>query len=159
MFVQTEVRESTIFGKGLFSAEAVRKGTVVCCFTLGSRVTTEDRYVQAVSREEQPVTRTGTRYVGRYFTYGNEQEPYNFINHAFEPNLLVHCGVVVALRDLAPGEEFTMDYRYLIDTTDVGLYHDARTGREIRGLPAKQALLETARKLIELVDGVEGWEG
>ena len=159
MFVKTEIRESGVYGKALFAAEAIGKGTIVCSFTLGSGVVTEDEYVAAVADNRQPVTRTGTRYVGRYFTFGNEAAPYNFINHSFKPTLLCHCGVVLALRDLAPGDELTIDYRTLIDTTDVGLYNDAVTGREIRGHSAKETLLKTARELIALVESVEGWDG
>ena len=97
MFVKTEIRESGVYGKALFAAEAIGKGTIVCSFTLGSGVVTEDEYVAAVAESRQPVTRTGTRYAGRYFTFGNEAAPYNFINHSFKPTLLCHCGVVLAL--------------------------------------------------------------
>ena len=159
MFVQTEVRETGVYGKALYAAEPLRRGTIVCSFTLGSDVTTEDQYVQAVAELRQPVTRTGTRYAGKYFTYGNIDAPYNFINHSFSPNLLCHCGVVIALRDVGAGEELTLDYRTLIDTTDVGLYHDAVTGREIRGWTARETMLRTARELIALLEAVENWEG
>ena len=159
MFVKTEVRETQKYGKALFAAERVRRGTIVCSFTLGSGVTTEEEYVRAVAEGRQPVTRTGTRYAGKYFTFGNVEAPYNYVNHSFAPTLLCHFGVVVALRDLEPGDELTLDYRTLIDTTDVGIYNDAVTGREIRGLGAKQTLLKTARDLIALVEGIEGWEG
>src|SRR5437870_771128 len=141
MFVKTEVRQTNKYGKALFAAEPVRRGTIVCSFTLGSDVTTEDEYVRAVAENRQPVTRTGTRYAGRYFTFGNTDAPYNYLNHSFSPNLLCHCGVVLALRDIAAGEEMTLDYRTLIDATDVGLYNDAVTGREIRGYSARQTLL------------------
>ena len=159
MFVQTEVRETGVYGKALFAAQHVRRGTIVCSFTLGSDVTTEDDYVRAVAENRQPVTRTGTRYCGKYFTFGNVDAPYNFVNHSFNPTLLCHCGVVLALRDLAPGDELTLDYRTLIDTTDVGIYNDAVTGREIRGLSARETLLKTARELIALVEGIDNWEG
>ena len=158
-FVRTEVRKSAIFGRGCFAAEPLRKGTIVCCFTLGAAVVNEEQYLEACRREILPLMRTGTRYAGRYFTVGNEQEPYTFINHSFEPNLLCHCGVVLALRDVSAGEEFTLDYRYLIDDTDVGIYSDAASGKEIRGFPARETLLRTARQLVELIESIDGWEG
>ena len=159
MFVKTEVRETGVYGKALYAAEPIRKGTIVCSFTLGADITTEDEYVRAVAENRQPITRTGTRYGGRYYTYGNVDAPYNFVNHSFKPNLLCHCGVVLALRDIAPGEELTLDYRTLIDPTDVGLYNDAVTGREIRGFTARETLLRTARELIALVESIEEWNG
>jgi hypothetical protein len=106
------------------------------------------------------MVRTATRYAGRYYTHGNEQEPYTFINHSFTPNLLCHCGTIVARREIAVGEELTMDYRTLIDDTDIGLYRDAITGREIRGFSARETLLRTARELIEIVSSTdETWQG
>jgi hypothetical protein len=159
MFVQTEVRDTGVYGKALYAAQPVRRGTIVCSFTLGSEVTTEDEYVRAVAENRQPVTRTGTRYAGRYFTFGNLDAPYNYVNHSFKPNLLCHCGVVLALRDIDAGEEMTLDYRTLIDTTDVGLYNDAVTGKEIRGWSARETMLRTARELIALLEGVEDWDG
>ena len=159
MFVETEVRETGLYGKALFAARDIRRGTIVCSFTLGSDVTTEDDYVRAVAENRQPVTRTGTRYCGKYFTFGNVDAPYNFVNHSFKPNLLCHFGVVLALRDIAAGEELTLDYRTLIDATDVGLYNDAVTGREIRGHGARETLLRTARELIALVESLPDWGG
>jgi hypothetical protein len=159
MFVKTEVRQTGLYGKALYAAEPIRRGTIVCSFTLGSGVAMEDEYVRAVAEGRQPLMRTGTRYAGKYFTYGNEDASYNYVNHSFSPTLLCHCGVVVALRDLAAGDELTLDYRTLIDTTDVGIYNDAVTGREIRGLDARETLLKTARELIALVESLEHWEG
>src|SRR6476619_4801342 len=155
MFVKTEVRETNRYGKALYAAERVRRGTIVCSFTLGSEVTTEDDYVRAVAELRQPVTRTGTRYAGKYFTFGNADAPYNFVNHSFAPTLLCHCGVILARRDLEAGDEMTLDYRTLIDTTDVGIYNDAVSGREIRGLGARETILKTARDLIALVEGLD----
>ena len=159
MFIKTDVKESGIFGKGCFAAEAVPKGKIVCCFTLGAEVITEEQFVRGCAEGVRRILRTGTRYAGRYFTVGNEAEPYNYINHAFEPNLLSHCGLILAKRDVAPGEELTLDYRLLVDPSDVAAYDDAATGRPIRGVTAREAILRSARELIALVEGVEAWEG
>jgi hypothetical protein len=159
MFVHTEVKPSNIFGRGLFTAEPVSRGRIVCCFTCGAKIITEEQFLQGIRDESHLIVRTGTRYAGKYFTIGNEDLPYTFINHSLEPNLLCHCGVVIALRDLTQGEEMTLDYQTLIDETDLGIYNDAKTGQPIRGFSAKQTLLRTARQLIELVEGIEAWEG
>jgi hypothetical protein len=69
-------------------------------------------------------------------------------------------GTIIARRAIAAGEELTLDYRTLIDDTDVGLYRDAITGREIRGFTARQTLLHTARELIEILEQLgEDWQG
>lgn len=159
MFIKTDVKDSGIFGKGLFAGERVPAGRIVCCFTLGSDVITEGEFVQGCADGVRRILRTGTRYAGKHYTVGNEGEPYNFINHSFEPNLLSHCGLILAKRDVEPGEELTLDYRLLVDPSDVAAYDDAETGRPIRGLPPKETILRTARELIALVERVENWEG
>ncbi|HZL37983.1 MAG TPA: SET domain-containing protein [Tepidisphaeraceae bacterium] len=159
MYIIAQVKPSPIFGKGLFACEPVARGKIICFFPIGAQVITETRYLQAIEANERPIVRTGTRYAGKYFTIGNEAEPYTFLNHSFNPNLLCHCGTVLARRDIAAGEELTLDYRTLVDATDIGIYRDVSSGQEIRGLSAKQTLLATARELIAIVEGIEEWEG
>jgi hypothetical protein len=159
MFAKAELRDSGVAGKGVFAIEPVLRGTVVGSFTLGSAIATEEEYVRACAERRNPLMRTGTRYIGRYFTYGNEAAVYTYMNHSFEPTLLLHCGVLLARRDLSAGEELTIDYRYALDDTDVGVYADAATGIAIRGYSAKETLLRTARELIELVGAVARWDG
>ncbi len=159
MFVKTEVRDSGIFGKGLYALEAIRRATIVCFFPIGAGVIDEARYLRAIEQDERDIIRTGTRYAGRYFTHGNEQEPYTFINHSFSPNLLCHCGIVVSRNDIDSGQELTLDYRYLVDDTDMGVYQDAVSGRPIKGLSARETFLATARQMIALVESDEQWRG
>ena len=159
MYIRCEVRASTIYGQGLFALEPVRRGKIICFFPINAQVITEERYLQAIEANEHAIVRTGTRYAGRYFTVGNQSEPYTFLNHSFSPNLLCHCGTVIARRDIANGEELTLDYRTLVDSTDVGTYQDAVTDRTIKGFAAKETLLRTARELIDIIEGCEDWQG
>ena len=161
MFISVEVRPSKIFGRGLLPLQDVLRGTVICSFTIGSKIITEDQYLEAVRANSYPIVRTGTRYVGKYFTYTDPPDAdLNFFNHSFTPNLLVHCGIVIALRDIPAGEELTVDYRYLIDDTEIGVYNDAVTGEPIRGFSPRQTLLHTSRQLIDLLASLdESWSG
>ena len=161
MFIPVEVRPSAIFGKGLFPLQDVKRGTVICSFVTDAKVITEKEYLEAIAAEQYLIVRTGTRYIGKYFTHTHEPETeLNFFNHSFTPNLLCHCGTVLALRDIPTGQEMTIDYRYLIDDTDIGVYNDAMTGQPIRGFPARQTLLKTARQLVELLESLDdSWEG
>lgn len=160
-YVPVEVRPSAIFGKGLFCLEPVARGTVVCSFSIDSKVIAEDEYLRAIREGRALVVRTGTRYVGKYFTFAeNPEAELNFFNHSFDPNLLVHCGIVIATRDVPARQELTIDYRYLIDDTDEGVYNDATTSRPIRGYPARQTLLHTTRQLLALLESLDdGWQG
>jgi SET domain-containing protein len=161
MLVPVEVRPSKIFGRGLFALQPIPRGSFLCSFSMDARLITEDEFLRAVSEDRQPIVRTGTRYIGRYFTYTDTPEAQlNFFNHAFEPNCLVCCGVVIALRDIGTDEELTIDYRTLTDATDVGVYNDAGSGAPIKGFTAKRTLLQTAKKLVELAESLdEDWQG
>jgi hypothetical protein len=161
MFIPVEVRPSTIFGNGLFPLQNVKRGTVICSFTINSALITESEYLAAIQENRYLVVRTGTRYVGKYFTFTQEPDTdLNFFNHSFEPNLLVHCGIVIAMQDISAGAELTIDYRYLIDDTEIGVYNDAKSGQPIRGFPPRQTLLDTSKKLIALLETLDDtWQG
>ena len=161
MFVPVEVRPSTIFGRGLFPLRDVKKGTVVCSFTTDARIITEAEYLAAIESNQYVIVRTGTRYIGKYFTYTDDTDSdLNFFNHSFNPNLLVHCGVVIALDDIPAETELTIDYRYLIDATDIGIYNDSATGQSIRGFSPKRTLLETSKRLVSLLESLDdNWHG
>ena len=159
MYAATEVRESNIFGKGLFATEPIQRGTILCFFPIGAQVITEERFLRAVVNEERHIVRTGTRFAGKYFTIGNESEPYTYINHSFTPNMLCHCGIVLARRNVPACEELTLDYRTLIDPTDIGIYSDAASGQEIRGYTARETLLRTAAELADILKDIPDWQG
>ena len=138
LFIPTEVRPSSIFGRGLFLLHPQAKGTIIASFTLDTRPITEVEFIQQVFAGHPAITRTGTRYIGRYFTVSDDTASnLNFFNHSFEPNCLVHCGIVLARRDLPA---------------------DAATGRTIKGLTARQTLLQTAAELIKLIRSLPDWE-
>ncbi len=162
MLIPTAVRDSKIFGKGLFATHPVAKGTILCSFTLGSSLISEAQFLDAIARGVPDITRTGTRYVGRYFTFNatefREGSHTSFFNHSFNPNALCHCGVVIAVYDITADEELTLDYRTLIDATDVGIYNDAVSGQEIRGFSARDTFLKTAKEFIAIIEGIEDWQ-
>lgn len=159
MFFVTEVRPSPIFGRGLFALEPIARGRILCFFPIGAQLITEERFLQAVQAGEHMITRTGTRLAGKYYSIGNEAEPYTFLNHSFEPNLLCHCGIIIARRPIAAQEEMTLDYRTLVDDTEIGTYADAASGKEIRGYSARETFLRTAKEMLEIVAADEQWSG
>ena len=159
-YVEAEVRDSNIFGKGIFTTRPVKKGTVVCFFSLEGQVITESQFLEAIQAGDKNITRSGTRYVGQYFVHNDKPVLCNYVNHAFDPNLLCHCGICIARRDIPIGEELTVDYRTLIDDTDIGIYNDIKTNQPIKGFSAKETLLRTARELIEiLTETPDDWQG
>jgi hypothetical protein len=106
---KTAIRPSTIGGRGLFAALPIGRGEVVC--VKGGRLL--DRagmaeYGGAVGDAELQITDDlFLAPVG-----AAEFEPVMmFLNHSCEPNVGVQGQIVfVAMRDVAAGEELTLDY-------------------------------------------------
>jgi uncharacterized protein len=118
------VKESSIHGSGLFAAELISKGEIVCI--KGGHVF-DRRTLQEVTKTLGPAE----IQISEDFFIGplSEQEREGsmiFSNHSCEPNIGVQGQIVfVALRDIAGGEELTHDWA----TTDDDTYEmDCRCG-------------------------------
>ena len=74
-----------------------------------------------------------------------------YVNHDFEPSGLWHLGFVFAARDLAAGEEITVDYRHLLGPGEEEVFRDARSGAPIVGLDSRESLLASSRALAALL--------
>src|SRR5262245_748553 len=106
---KTDIRPSAIGGRGLFAAAPIRRGEVVS--VKGGRLL--DRagmaaYGGAVGDAELQVTDDlFLAPVGE----AEFDEVMMFLNHSCEPNVGVQGQIVfVAMRDVAAGEELTLDY-------------------------------------------------
>ncbi len=93
-------------GYGTVASEPITAGEVVAAF--GGRCVTRDEFdllptsqqVRSLQIDEQ-----------LYIAGAPEPEPADFINHSCEPNCMLNGNVVlVAMRDIAVGEELTYDY-------------------------------------------------
>ncbi len=62
-----------------------------------------------------------------------------------------HLGFVFALRDLAPGEEITVDYRHLLAPGQEEDFLDATTGDRIVGYGWAESLALSASQLRDIV--------
>ena len=151
LFIDAEVRESKIAGNGLFLRSPVCKGAVVSIHAAGAQLLTQAEYLEEQRRGNELVTRSGIRWVGRYFLHAGMMPVESFINHSDNPTLLYHCGVSFACRDLGAGDELTIDYTTLLAEDDVQGFRDAATGKMVFGLPPKAALLKSAERLVQLL--------
>jgi hypothetical protein len=108
-----EARLSGPKGSGSFAVAPIRRGTTVAAFGghVVDRTTMQtfplDRQNRSIQVDED-----------LFLLSAAEPEPGDMVNHSCEPN----CGVlgsilVVAMRDIAPGEEITFDYA-MCDGTD-----------------------------------------
>lgn len=100
-------------GWGSFALEPISRGETVAAF--GGWVVTrqvlstmsEDRQARSIQIEED-----------LYLVSSDEREPGDMLNHSCEPNSgLAGSQVLVAMRDIEPGEEITFDYA-MCDASD-----------------------------------------
>lgn len=113
--VRVTVKSSAIHRLGVFAAEPVRKGTAVWCFTPGFDLELPPSALDALT----PLQRERLLHYGymdprldRYILCCDDAR---FLNHSAQPTLLqdlasTRHGIDRAARDLAIGDELTVDY-------------------------------------------------
>ncbi len=117
-----EIRDSAIAGRGAFATRAIRRGERVAEY-VGERIThaEADRRYDDDSMEEHHtfLFTVSNRTVIDATVAGNDSR---YINHSCDPNCeseIVRGRVyIVALRDIAAGEELHYDYAYQRDGTE-----------------------------------------
>nr|HET6901610.1 SET domain-containing protein [Ktedonobacteraceae bacterium] len=114
-----EVRDSSIEGKGLFAKEPFKKGEKF-------KVTSgEHPWIIMADKEFQEYIKTVHSYDAVYLgngkqrvsTVSREEDPSNYGNHSCDPNIASVDDEKIALRDIAVGEELTIDYAQLSPKT------------------------------------------
>jgi uncharacterized protein len=110
----TKGLQSRIAGRGLIAIEAIGEGEVVAVKG-GHVVTTE-----ALHALPEPLDNSDVQIADDLHLVAINEEEYEsvmlFINHSCEPNVGFGGNVVlVAMRDIAPGEELTTDYAMFDD--------------------------------------------
>jgi hypothetical protein len=93
-------------GYAVYTLKALKKNEVLAVW--GGKVVTLAE-VLALPQEEQG--HTIQVYDGLYLAPLDMEEPADYVNHSCNPNAGI-CGQItlVAMRDIAPGEEITFDY-------------------------------------------------
>ena len=112
--VNTYLAPSPIHGVGVFASEDVKAGTVVWKFT--------PYYDRRISKDEYaslPVAVAEYIWYVSYFENADKQtllfccDNAAHTNHSYHPNTAFAGQFIIALRDIAKGEEITQDYREL----------------------------------------------
>jgi hypothetical protein len=136
-------------GLGLYMEEPVPSGRVVIAPDgIGGTWSFED--LQADPRLAAQL-HTSVRWFEDRYTLSPEWPDECYVNHDFEPNGLWHLGFIFAARNLAAGEELTIDYRHLLAPGQEETFRDARTGQPIVGMSWRESLLATSRTLARLL--------
>jgi hypothetical protein len=136
-------------GKGLFADEAIRKGAVIIApdnvHTVWAEKKLRDYAPDSVEVE------SSVRWFEDYFSLTPEWSDECYVNHSFTPNAQWHLGFIFALREVASGEEITMDYRYVIGSAEEMPFKDSVTGRAIIGLSWEECLRGSAEQLLKAI--------
>ncbi len=103
------VRPSPIHGRGLFAAEPIARGEVVC--VKGGHVFDRRRLEELTPRLGPAEIQIGEGLFIGPVTEDEREGSMIFSNHSCEPNVGVRGEITfVALRDIAAGEELTHDW-------------------------------------------------
>lgn len=146
---KVDVSQIPFAGKGLFADGVIRKGAVIIAPDNVHTVWPEKKL-----REYAPDSievESSVRWFEDHFSLTPEWSDECYVNHSFSPNAHWHLGFIFALREIAAGEEITMDYRYVIGSGEEMPFKDSVTGREIVGLPWEECLRASATTLATLL--------
>jgi len=153
LYVKTEIRESRVHNLGLFLLEPVKKGTVILIAN-SSGIMTETDYQSEQAKDNKLISMTAVRLLGRHFIYGDSIGNEEYINHSETPNMLYHCGIFLAARDIDPGEELTVNYKYFLAEQDVCAFYNAETGHTVDGISPADAFIQSAEEVLTLLKEV-----
>jgi hypothetical protein len=136
-------------GKGVFLQVAVQRGQVLVAPDAINKV--YDGKQRATLVPGSPEDEACVRWFEDYHTVSTDWPDDCYVNHSFKPSGLWHLGFIFAVRDLAPGDEVTVDYRFLINDKEVLPFRDAETDREIVGYTWKENLRLSTEQLLAIL--------
>lgn len=137
-------------GKGVFLDEALTRGHIAVAPDKIDRTWSFNELLSDPGRAA--LLYSSVRWFEDRYTLSPDWPDECFINHSFEPTGLWLLGFNFAARDLAAGEELTVDYRHLLAPGQEEEFRDARTGNAIVGYTWQESLrlgLDTLRGLLD----------
>lgn len=136
-------------GKGVFLKQPVKRGQVLLAPDAINKLYNGEERAALVSGS--PEDEACVRWFETYHTVSTDWPDDCYVNHSFNPTGLWHLGFVFALRDLQPGDEVTVDYRFVINDYEVMPWLDAETGRQIVGYAWEENLKLSTELLLEIL--------
>jgi hypothetical protein len=137
-------------GQGLFLEEPLAHGCIVVAPDKIDQTWSFNEIVSDPERAAQMYA--SVRWFEDRYTLSPDWPDECYVNHSFQPTGLWLLGFIFASRDLAAGEELTVDYRHLLAPGQPEEFRDARTGNAIVGYTWKESLrlgLDTLRGLLD----------
>jgi len=150
------IGDSKLQGTGLFAGEDIKKGDVVMIWSMNCFIISEKDYNEEQRKGNSIMIKTGARFIDGIFLYTDSTPRLeNYVNHSFTPNMLYHCGICFAKKDIAAGEEVTIDYKYVLAKGDVARFIDSSTGRDVDGLTSIECIKESTKELFDIVNSLK----
>lgn len=150
-YTELEAKPSNRHGLGVFARESISKGTLIANWGINAPTISESEYQRRQAEGDQLIIKTAVRWVGDTFLYCDEVADMDYINHSHDPNVLYHCGLLYANRDIESGTELMVDYRLFLAENDVGAFRDKITGEMVDGFPPRVALQRSCQGLLDLL--------
>jgi len=136
-------------GKGLFLRAAVPAGRIIIA---PDAIPAVHRWADIDDMPDPDAARAASvRWFEEYYTVSLDWPDECYVNHDFSPNGLWHLGFVFAARDLAAGEELTIDYRHLLPEGVAEVFIDAASGQPIIGWSGQESLRRSTAELARLL--------
>lgn len=136
-------------GQGVFLDEAVVRGRILVAPDAIPGVYRWDEVLAQPNADE--ALAASVRWFEDRYTISLDWPDECYLNHSFAANGLWHLGFVFAARDLAVGEEITVDYRHLLAEGQEEVFRDAVTGQAIVGWSWAESLARSTRELAALL--------
>ncbi len=136
-------------GKGVFLKHSVKRGQVLLAPDAINKLYNHEQRAALVPGS--PEDEACVRWFESYHTVSTDWPDDCYVNHSFTPSGLWHLGFVFALRDLQPGAEVTVDYRFVLNDNEEMPWIDAETGRKIVGYTWEENLRKSTEQLLAIL--------
>ena len=137
-------------GKGVFLKQPVKKGKVLLAPDAINKLYNETE--RAALIPGSPEDDACVRWFETFHTVSTDWPDDCYVNHSFNPSGLWHLGFIFATRDMVPGDEITVDYRFVINDNEKMPFLDAETGKEIIGYTWEENLRLSTEQLLALLE-------